>query len=392
MLLEALENYKKEKKFNFSTPATFKTEERAFLKDVDCMALCNAQLNLKGAFSDYSADKKDPTKQRKRGFPKLKKRRTAKKAYTTNNGNNDKIRAVGHYLKLPKLGLVKAVFHRRIEGKIKSVTISQTSSGMFFASILVELPDVPYVKPDLDKVVGLDFSFSNLFVTSVGTKTKYTREFKALEKKLGKAQRRLSKKVFGSAGYEKQRRKVARIHETIANRRLDCLLKLAKTLIDQYDVIVVEDIDLVGMARKGKRRRFGKTIMDLGFGLFRSILERKCSERGKLFIKAPRFFASTQTCSVCGFKNTELKGMENLGTREWTCPHCGTHHDRDVNAAQCLVRWFKSIINTGALPGINADGDVVSTSKTVRSKRRRGYRKNCKTVDLTSPSLQGGVC
>jgi putative transposase len=391
MLAEAQENYKKERKFKFSTPAKFKPEKK-FLNEIDSMALCNAQLNLGLAFSDYIKDKKDPTKTRKHGFPKFKCRKTARKAYTTNcitDRNN--IRIVGDCLRLPKLGLVKAVFHRRVEGKIKSVTVSQTGSGVYYASIAVELPDLPKIKPDLTKVIGLDFSFACLFVANEGTKTKYIRWFKQAEDKLARAQRRLSHKVYGSRGYEKQLIKVARIHESIANKRLDCLYKLAKEILDKYDVFVVEDIDLVAMAKRGKRRRFGKTIMDLGFGLFRDILKRKAEEVGKLFFKAPRFFASTQLCSACGYKNTDLKGLDNADIRSWTCPQCGTFHDRDVNAAQNLVNWFRTELNTGALPGINAEGDVVPTSEPVRSKRRRGFRKKCKTVDLACPSIIGGV-
>lgn len=382
MLNEAIKSYNKDKKFKYPTPAKFK-EEYKFLAEVDSVALCGAQLNLSNAFSRFIADRKDSSKKRKAGFPKHKKKKTAKKAYTTYNSGN-KIRIENSTLLLPKLGPVKAVFHRRIEGRIKRVTVSLAGSGAYFASILVELPDLPRTAPDLNKVVGLDFSFSSLIVTNEGTKTKYIRWFQLEEQKLAKAQRRLAKKVYGSHGYEKQRVKVARIYERITARRLDYLLKLAKTLLDAYDVIVVEDIDLVSMAKKGKHRHFGKTIMDLGFGLFRKILCQKAEQIGKLFVKAPRFFASTQTCSACGYKNTGVKGLENLNIRSWVCPQCATHHDRDTNAAQNLVNWFYSAWSTGALPGINAEGDVSSTFGTNKGKKRRRFQKSCKAVDLAS--------
>jgi putative transposase len=386
MLRDLIESYRETKKFRQPTPATYK-EEHPFLSEVDSMALCNAQLNLRLTLSRYLKDKKDRTKsnRKKTGFPKYKKRKTAKRSYTTNCGNNN-IAIESGKIKLPKLGLVETVFHRRVEGKIKSATVSQDPSGKFFVSVLTEQTDPPEYKADLDNVVGLDFSFHDLIVTSDGARPKYQHWFRLTERKLSKAQRRLSQCTLGSQGYYKQKLKVALVHEKIANKRLDFLRKLAKSITDRYDVIVVEDIDLAGMAAKGVKRRFGKAVMDLGFGIFRTLLKNNCESRGKLYVVANRWFPSSQLCSKCGYRNKDTK---DLSIRTWTCPQCGTEHDRDVNAAQNLVNWYRN--NTGAPPEIYAEGDAAPTLSPGKSKQRRGFRKSCRTVDPASPSLQGRV-
>ena len=383
MLEDAKESYRKTGKFTFNTPASYK-DEHSYLREVDSMALCNSQTNQRVAFTRYFEDKKDDKKTRKNKFPKYKSKKTARRSYTTNRiSRGDTVRIENGKLRLPKVGFVEVVFHRRVEGKIKSVTVSQNASGHYYVSILVELPDLPQQQIDPNNVVGIDMSFSEIAVYSDGVRLKHPRWFRKEEKALARAQRRLHKRQFGSNGYEKQRIKVAKIHERIANKRRDYLHKATRHLVDRFDIFVVEDINLVGMAKKGKHRRFGKSVYDMGFGMFRVFLQYKAEAVGKIFIKADRFFPSTQLCSVCGEKNTDLKG--NLSIREWTCCNCNTLHDRDVNAAKNLKLYYKN--NTDASSGIYAKGDPASTScVTTSSKSGRGAWKSCET-DAQAPSL-----
>lgn len=387
MLQDIKQSYVETKKFVQPTPASYK-KKYPFLAKVDSLALCNAQIHLSGALSAFIRDRKSRRKG-KAHFPRWKSRHFSRRSYTTNRvGTN--IHIEDGKLKLPKLGLVETVFHRCVEGKIKGVTVSQDPSGKYFASILTEQPDLPKTEIDPDNIVGLDFSFHNLFVDHTGARPKHPTWFKKAEDKLARAQRVLSRRTPGSSGYNKQKLKVARIHEHIRNRRLNWLYRLAKRVLDRYDAVVVEDIDLSGMARRCRHRRFGKTISDFGFGIFRDILKAGCEQRGKIYCVADRWFPSSQLCSVCGYQN---KGTKDLSVREWDCPQCGTYHDRDQNSGQNLVNWYKTHrANTGASPGIHAEGDATSTAdRKTGSKRRRGIRKNCRTVDPTSLCLKAGV-
>jgi transposase len=150
--------------------------------------------------------------------------------------------------------------------------------------------------------------------------------------------------------------------------------------------VVVEDIDLSGMAHRGKRRKFGRVIQDLGFGILRNLLQQGAETRGKGFVKADRWFPSSQLCSKCGYRN---HGTKDLSVRQWTCPECGVVHDRDQNAGQNLVQWYRTNrIDTGALPVIHAEGEPASTVKRKPGgKQVRGTRKSCGTTDPTSPHL-----
>ena len=238
-------------------------------------------------------------------------------------------------------------------------------------------------------VVGLDFSFKDLIVTHTGARPKHPRWFKRSEKKLAMTQRKMSRKQTGSKGKEKQRTSVARIHEKIKNQRLDLLRKTSKKILDHYDVIVVEDIHLAGMAKLGRRRCFGKTIADLGFGMFRELLRSGASTRGKLFVVSDRWFPSNQLCSTkkCTYRN---RGTKELSVREWTCPECGVTHDRDKNAARNEVNWYYEFVryNTDAISEIYAGGDEISTLG-LRSKRKscQGNQKSYGTIDSVSPCL-----
>jgi putative transposase len=383
LMLQGLkQNYNDTKDLSFPTPASYK-QKHGFLKEVDSLALCNAQLNLGAALKRFLKEK-DLNKKRKAGFPQWKTRKGSRKSYTTNcvNGN---LRIEEGKLRLPKLGLLAVVFHRRVVGVIKSCTVTQDPSGKHFVSILTEQQDPVVPVIDTENIVGLDFSFHDLVVTSEGARLKCPRWFRDQRKRLARAQRSLARRTYGSGGYEQQRLKIARIHERIRNRRLDFLRKISKRILDTYDVVVVEDIDLSGMAKRGKRRKFGRVISDLGFGIFRDLLKQGAVFRGKVFVKADRWFPSSQLCSKCGYRN---HGTKDLSVRTWDCPECHQHHDRDQNAGQNLVQWYRNNRSTGALPGIHAEGAVASTvGRKPNGKQPRRTRKRCGTIDLASPRL-----
>ncbi len=371
MLHDLKTSYNKTKKFSYPTPAHYK-DEYPFLKDIDSMALCNVQMNLKQALSRFLKDRK-LSKKRKTRFPKFKSKHKTKKSYTTSCINQN-IRIENGKLRLPKVGLLDVVLHRRVEGKIKHVTITQEPTGKYFVSILTEQDDLPKQEIDSNNVVGLDFSFHDLIVTHKGAKAKHLEWIRRQEKKTARAQRILSRRTRGSKGYEKQKIKVALIHEKTRNKRLNLLRLICCRLLARYDVIVVEDIDLTGMMKRGKRRRYGKSIGRLGFGELRTMLMLRAEQLGKLFVKVSKWFPSSQLCSCCGYRN---KNTKDLSIRKWTCPECGTQHDRDQNAAQNLVNLYLFCKSTGATPGSYAEGEVASAFRLwLKRKHLRRTRKN----------------
>ena len=351
-LLEKIKiSYEETGKFNLQTPASLK-EKNSFLKEVDSLALANSQMNLRQGLSIFLKNKK-----KGQGFPKFKSKKGSKQTYTTNNISNS-IRIENGKLRLPKLGLIKAVFHRQVKGNIKSVTVKRTKTGKYFVSILTELENKPIYNDSSKekKVLGIDYSSHDFAVYSSGEIANPPRSYRKYEKKLAKEQRilsRRSKKINGefSKRREKQRLKVAKIHEKISNIRKDFIEKESFKIATYYDVVVVEDINLRNISRFLK---LGKSTMDNSFGMFRIRLEQKLEQREKEFIKADKFYPSSQLCSNCGYRNTEVK---NLSIREWECPSCHSIHDRDINAAINLAQYY---INTSATDEIYARGDSVS--------------------------------
>ena len=231
-------------------------------------------------------------------------------------------------IKLPKIGFVKMKQHREIpEGhKLKSVTVSKNPSGKYYISVLFKYEDT-IEEAEPEKFIGLDFSMRELYVDSNGNCPEYPRYYRKMEKKLAREQRKLSKMTKGSNNYHKQRRKIALIHEKIANQRKDFLHKESRQIANAYDCVCIEDLNMKAMSQS---LNFGKSVSDNGWGMFTAFLQYKLEKGGKRLIKVDRFYASSQLCSVCGYKNKETK---DLSVREWICPECGTHHNRDVNAA-----------------------------------------------------------
>lgn len=305
------------RKQKFSTPAALKSDY-PYLREVDSLALCNAQCNLESAFSAFFA--------RRSAMPAFKKKR-ARLAYTTNNVS-DSIRIESGRIRLPKAGFVRIKLHRPMpEGSvIKSVTVSCTGSGKYYASILVETTIETPPAHAIERVIGLDYSSKELYADSQGASPEYPRYYREGEEKLAKEQRKLSRKKKFSKNWYKQKRRVAKEHEKTANRRKDFLDKLSCKLANEYDAVVVESIDMKVMSQG---LRLGKSTYDNGFGMFRNMLRYKLAGRGKYLIEVDKHYASSKLCSVCGYKNTEL----TLKDRIWKCPGCGTILDRDVNAA-----------------------------------------------------------
>ncbi|MEA5522373.1 IS200/IS605 family element RNA-guided endonuclease TnpB [Limnoraphis robusta] len=238
-------------------------------------------------------------------------------------------------IKLPKLGEIKAKVHRQIKGKVKSITVSMTSSGKYFASLRIELPGEWLEQSTEGKVIGIDLGLNALIVTSDGDKIKPPKFYRYYEKKLAKYQKRLSRKTKGSANRNKARLKVAKVHDKIANCRLDSHHKLSRKLVDENQVIVFEALNIKGMTRN---HCLAKSINDAAWGMLQTLTEYKAKEQGKVVEFVDRFFPSSKTCNCCGH---HMKSMP-LNIRTWDCPKCGKVHDRDINAAQNLRDYFAS--------------------------------------------------
>ena len=231
-------------------------------------------------------------------------------------------------IQLEKIGKVRAVFDRDIVGELRSVTVSKDPSGKFFASILVKT-NVDAL-PLTGKSVGIDVGLKDLFIFSNGDVVNNPRWFRKSQSKLAKAQRHLSRKTKGSKRYEKQRIAVAKVHEKISNQRKHFIHCMSSVLVKNFDVIFSEDLHVAGMK---KAMNFGKSISDAGWSEFVRQLEYKSKWYGKTFFKIDRFYASSQICSSCGHKG----GKKTLDVRHWVCSNCGTHHDRDLNAATNIL-------------------------------------------------------
>ena len=319
MLSDKIAHYKETGMKLNNTPAQYK-KEFDWLKEVDSLALANAQMNLQTAYNNFFRTPKV-------GFPKFKSKKRDKDSYTTNNQNGT-VSIADKKLRLPKVGLVKMVQHRTIPAteKIKSATITKTSSGKYYVSILVEYDkDIPQIELSRDKAIGLDYASHSFYVDSQGKEADYPKFYRKSQDKLAREQRKLSNMKYGSNNYQKQKVKIARVHEKVANQRLNWIHKLSTQLADKYDIVCVEDINMQNMARSLK---LGKSTCDNGFGMFKDILSYKLADRGKTFVKIAKWFPSSKMCRHCGTVNHDL----TLSDRVWTCS-CGAIINRDENAA-----------------------------------------------------------
>ena len=234
------------------------------------------------------------------------------------------------------------LYHKRLQrykDNIRSATLSKTKSGNYFLSILIELPQEELIKFELtNKRVGIDLGVKDFVITSDGEVFENKHFFKKQEEKIAKLQRQLSKKQKGSNNRNKQRIRIAKAFERVTNQKNAYIHSVVNELLTYYDTVFMEDLNAKGMLRNHK---LAKAIQEIGFYKFRQVLEDKAINNYKKVVFVNRFYPSSKTCYVCGYKNKDLK----LNDREWVCPNCGEHHDRDLNAAINILHEGERLIS-----------------------------------------------
>ena len=302
-------------------------KELPWLKEADSIALQQAVRDLDTAYENFFAGRAR--------FPKFKSKRRSGCSYRTVcvNGN---VRVEDDRIILPKLGRVRAAVSRKApEGwRLTSATVSADRDGTYHVSCLYEYKEDPVHRSlSEEHAVGLDYKSDGLYVSSEGKTCGSPKYFRRAQEKLRHEQRKLRHKKKGSRNREKQLRKIAKIHRHIAEQRKDFLHKESLLTAKAYDIVCVEDLDMKAVSNRGFGN--GKATMDNGWGMFLRMLEYKLHDRGGVLIRVDRWYPSSQLCHICGHKEPSVK---DLGIRKWTCPICGTVHDRDINAAENILK------------------------------------------------------
>ena len=325
MLSDKIEHYKETKTTLKNYPAQYK-KEFEWLQEVDSLALSKVERHLQKAYQSFF---KNGT-----GFPKFKKK-GQRDSYTTNNQKGT-VAITNNTVKLPKIGHIPAKFPNKINGLIKSATISRTPSGKYYVSLLVKT--IATLLPKTHSNIGIDLGLTDFIVLSDGTKVANPKFLSKLQHKLARAQKILAKrravakvanrKLSDSRNYQKQKFKVAKVYEQITNSRTDFLHKLSFNLIKNHDVIAIEDLNVKGMV---KNHKLAKAISDSSWSTFTTMLAYKAEWYGKTLVKIDRWYPSSKTCSGCNHLLT--KGELPLSLRSWDCPSCLQTNDRDINAS-----------------------------------------------------------
>ena len=346
-LSDMCELYKSTGKTKNITPATYK-KEYPFLKEVDSLALCNAQLSRNAAFKAFF--------RKQNAFPKYKSKRNDQ-SYTTNNQGSVKFSTNNRYISIPKCSRIRIKKHRDFSGVIKSITVSKTTDEKYYISLLVE--ECSESINLCDNMVGLDLGIKDLIIDSNGKKYKNHKYLTKSMNKLAKEQRKLSHMVKGSNNRNKQRIKVARLHKKIEYQRNDYLHKLSKSIVDENQVIVIEDLKVKNMS---KNHKLARSINDASLSRFVFMLKYKANWYGNVIVKVPTNYPSSQLCSCCNYQNPLTK---DLRVRKWTCPQCGSVHDRDKNAAKnILSKGIEMLTKDGTHPdSLFMLGSLESSSK-----------------------------
>ena len=303
-----------------------KSPEYQWLNEIDSISLQQALRDLQNAYDRFF--------KKLGGYPKFKSKKDHEQKYRTQMSNGN-IKVLGNRIQLPKLGGVKTKLSREVVGTIKNATITRTASGKFFVTLGVE--QVIKTKLNQGQEVGIDVGLKHFYSDSNGNTVENPRLWKRFATKLAREQRKLSRKKLGSGQWEKQRIKVARVHEKIVNIRENYQHKLAIQLAKENQFIAVEKLNIEGMK---KNRRLTKAISDIAWGKFFLKLEYKAQEHGGKLVKVPTFYPSSQTRSCCGYKNPLVK---NLAVRDWECPECHSRHDRDLNASINILNKAKEL-------------------------------------------------
>lgn len=374
-LLKCIETYKEtgfglsQSGLNSLLPGLKKESETSWLKDCYSQVLQSVSLNLSRAYQNFFEGKAR--------YPRFKSRHHRQSIQYP-----QKVKQVDECLKFPgKVGAVKAKIHRSLDGVIKTVTVSKTPSGKYYASVFMESEgDNPVSSAD-GKVIGIDLGIKDFAITNDGEKTSKYQNPKHLSKhefNLTRKQKKLARKVKGSNSRKKAARLTARVYERVSNARQDFLHKLSRKIVDDNQVVVVENLNVKGMVRNHK---LAASISDTGWGTFTNFLKYKLENVGKLLVEINRWFPSSKLCSNCHYQISELP----LDVRSWKCPNCGTHHDRDGNASiNIRAEGIRMLQSSGT--GDSANGGDVRPIRGRKSKVRQS------PVKLEAHTVPQGQC
>lgn len=323
-------------------PVLKKEEQTAWLGECYSQVLQSTTLNLTKAFKNFF--------EKRSRYPRFKSYHGKQSCQYPQN-----CQVVGSGIKVPQVGVIKASIHRLFDGQLKTVTVTKVATGKYYASLLFDTDEATPQLVTVGKVIGIDLGLKDFCITHDGEKTsKYPnpRHIKKHEKNLARKQAKLARKKKGSKSREKAKKLVARVHERISNARQDFLHKLSRKIINDNQVVVVENLNIKGMVRNHK---LAKAISEVGWGIFVNFLDYKLQQKGGLLVEIDRWYPSSKTCSNCLYQMSDMP----LDIREWTCPSCGTHHDRDENAAKNIrAEGIRQILVSGT--GTTAEGGEVS--------------------------------